>query len=31
MESPEKVAEKFVVESNVYLKTPHQIINGIIL
>jgi transcription elongation factor SPT6 len=27
-ELPEKMAEKFVVESNVYLKTPQQIINA---
>jgi len=28
MESPEKIAEKFVVESNVFLKTSQQIINA---
>ncbi|ORX55479.1 transcription elongation factor Spt6 [Piromyces finnis] len=28
MESPEKLAEKFVVKSNVYLRTPQQIINA---
>lgn len=29
METPEDLAKKFVVETNVYLKTPQQIINGI--
>jgi len=28
LETPEKIAEKYVVESNVYLKTPQQIINA---